>query len=507
MNPEKWRKLKAVFEEAVEMDGSSRADFLERACGGDTDLKNEIEALLKQHDNDSFLEKPASREFPELFESEMESYPPGKQLGVYTITGKIGRGGMGVVYLAHDGRLDRQVAIKMLPGDCLKDSRQRERIRREARAAARLSHPGIATVYSLEESGDDIYIVSEYIKGRTLRQVMEGSPLPLETLLNIALQTGGAIAEAHKHGVFHRDLKPENVMQTDSGSIKILDFGLARIVGGNYSDTDARLTRTGMFLGTPAYASPEQLLGSEVDYHTDIFSFGVLLYEMAAGKHPFGDGDSIVTIARILEGDTSDLMADNPSIPEELDRIVRQCLQKRPGNRYPDMQALLDDLERLCDNYGVKTARMNVSGGRTPGKRSGLHPLWWWQFHQAVAGFGNYGMVYPQWRVKQWLGGIEGSLLFFPLLIAVMIAANLRLHLWFTSRFYVAELAEQRRKVSIWIRCADWLFVCMLAATAVRIHTMHAIIATLLMAVAIGSMVAFSLIEPTTARAALDNNK
>ena len=116
-------------------------------------------------------------------------------------------------------------------------------------------------------------------------------------------------------------------------------------------------------------------------------------------------------------------------------------------------------------------------------------------------------MVYPQWRVKQWLGGIEGSLLFFPLLIAVMIAANLRLHLWFTSRFYVAELAEQRRKVSIWIRCADWLFVCILAATAVRIHTMHAIIATLLMAVAIGSMVAFSLIEPTTARAALDNNK
>lgn len=486
------------------MDSSSRAGFLERACSSDTDLKSEIEALLNQHDSDSFLEKPASREFPELFESEMESFSAGKRLGAYTITGKIGRGGMGIVYLAHDSRLDRPVAIKMLPADCLKDPRQRERIRREARAAARLSHPGIATVYSLEESGDDIFIVSEYIKGRTLRQVMKSSRLPLNTLLDIALQTGRAIAEAHTHGVFHRDLKPENIMQTDSGSIKILDFGLARIEGGDYSSTDARLTRTGMFLGTPAYASPEQLLGTDIDFHTDIFSFGVFLYEMAAGKHPFGDGESIATIARILEGDPPDPSVEDPSIPEELDRIVRRCLQKRPENRYSDMRTILNDLECLHDTCGAKPKRLHVSGDDdTSRERSRLHPLWWWQFHQAVAGFGYYGMIYPQWRVKQWLGGIEGSMLFFPLLIAVMIAANLRLHLWFTSRFYVSELAEQRRKVSIWIRCADWLFVCMLAISAIRIHTIHAIIATLLMAVAIGSLVAFTLIEPTTARAAL----
>jgi len=251
------------------MDGSGRADFLERACGSDADLKSEIAALLEQHDNDSFLEKPASREFSELLKSEMESFPSGKQLGAYTITGKIGRGGMGIVYLAHDSRLDRQVAIKMLPRDCLKDPGMRERIRREARAAARLSHQGIATVYSLEESGDDIYIVSEYVRGRTLRQVMTDDRLPLGALLDIALQTGRAIAEAHAHGVLHRDLKPENVIQTDSGGIKILDFGLARIEGGNYGGSDARLTRTGMFLGTPAYASPEQLLGTDVDFHTD----------------------------------------------------------------------------------------------------------------------------------------------------------------------------------------------------------------------------------------------
>lgn len=507
MNPERWQRLKEIFEEALEKDASSRAAFLEKACGSDVSLKSEVKALLERHDNDSFLEKPASRVFPELFDGEIESLPEGRQLGPYTITGKIGRGGMGIVYLAHDNRLDRPVAIKMLPGDYLKDPQQRERLRREARAAARISHPGIATVYSLEESGEDIYIISEYVRGRTLRQVVTGDPLPLESILDIALQTGRALAAAHEYGIVHRDLKPENVMQTSSGGVKILDFGLARIESGHPGGADARLTRTGMFLGTPAYASPEQLLGTEIDFHTDIFSFGVLLYEMAAGKHPFGGGESIATIARILEGNAPDLSATNPSVPEGLSGIVRRCLEKRPQDRYSNMQDVLNDLEHVCDACGAKPRRPPVTGGLARPKRSRLHPLWWWQFHQAFAGFGYYGMLYPQWRVKQWLGGIEGSLLFFPLLIAVGIAANLRLHLWFTSRFYVSELEAQRRKVSRWIRCADWLFVCMLAISAVRIHTEHAIIATLLMAVAIGSLVAFSLIEPTTARAALDKKE
>jgi hypothetical protein len=170
------------------------------------------------------------------------------------------------------------------------------------------------------------------------------------------------------------------------------------------------------------------------------------------------------------------------------------------------MHTLLTDLESFSGTQGNIPEPSSPSGGNIPTGHSRLHPLWWWRFHQAVAGFGYYGMLYPQWRVKEWLGGIEGSLLFFPLLIAVGIAANLRLHLWFTSRFYYAELADHRRRVSRWILGADWLFVTMLAITAIRIHTVHAIIAALLMAVAIGSLVAFTLIEPTTARAALDKN-
>jgi hypothetical protein len=213
-------------------------------------------------------------------------------------------------------------------------------------------------------------------------------------------------------------------------------------------------------------------------------------------------------IARILEGEVANLTEVNPALPKDLDRIVRRCLNKKAADRYGSTRNLLADLERTHSLQREKTSvDLPKPGDEVSGKAMTLTPLWWWQFHQAVAGFGYYGMLYPAWRVKQWLGGVEGSLLFFPVLIAVGIAANLRLHLWFTSRFYISELPDQRRKASRWIRWADWLFAIMLAASAIRIHAMHAIIATLLMSVAIGSMVAFLLIEPTTTRAALDDRE
>ena len=250
-----------------------------------------------------------------------------------------------------------------------------------------------------------------------------------------------------------------------------------------------------MFLGTPAYASPEQLLGAEVDESTDLFSLGLTLYELAAGRHPFLETDSITTIARILKAELQALTRVNPAISGEFDRIVRRCLNKQPEDRYESVRDLLVELEQLRDKPGKEP------------KTGSSATLWWWGFHQAVAGFGYYAMLYPMWRVKQWVGGIEGSLLFFPALIAVMVAANLRLHLWFTSKYYKSELPGQRRRVSRWIRWADYLFILMLAVSAVRIHTEHGVIATLLMAVAIGALVAFLLIEPTTARAALDKKQ
>jgi len=494
LNPERWQKLKRLFETALEKEESARSAFLDQECRSDPGLLQEVHALLDGYGGGSYLEKPAYAAVPELFQSEADDTMVGKRLGAYEITGKIGQGGMGIVYLARDCRLDRPVAIKMLAPKFTSNPHYRERLQREARAAAKLSHPGIATVYSLEEIGDSLYIVSEYIQGNTLLKMIDNGPVPVPQLIEIAIQMCHAMAAAHEQGIVHRDLKPENVVWTESGSVKILDFGLARFEPSTDLNPEARITRAGIFLGTPAYASPEQLLGAEVDRRTDIFSFGVLLYELATGKHPFGVGDSMSTIARILEAEVPELAQVNPAIPKGLDHIVRRCLKKKPAERYASTRDLQLELEQLSMGHDLKPELKPTSA------------LWWWQFHQACAGFGYYGMLYPLWVVKKQVDGIEGSLYFFPAIIAVGIAANLRLHLWFTSGFYMSELLYQRRKVSRWIRWADCVFVLVLALSAIRMHKVHAIWATLLMAVAIGALVAFSLIEPTTTKAAFGND-
>ena len=494
MNPERWQLLKELFEAAHDKSPTERAAFLDNFCRGDPSLKKEVEDLTASYASGSFLEKPAWESVPELFDAQAAETLMGRRLGPYEVGSEIGRGGMGIVYLARDMRLDRPVAIKMLAPNYTRDAQQRERLKREARAAARLSHPGIATIYALEEFDDSVCIVSEYIQGPTLGQIMSKGRLPFDQVLDIAIQIARGLVAAHEEGIVHRDLKPENVIRTESGIVKILDFGLARVEPKEGADAYPRLTQSGVFLGTPAYASPEQLLGSGVDRNTDIFSFGIMLYEMAYGNHPFKAGDSMSVMARILEAKVPDISQTNPLVPGDFARIVLRCLKKRPSERYANTRDLLAEMENLLSAPVEQPA---VLSGK---------PFWWWQFHQACAGFGYYAMLYPLWRVKQWLGGIEGSLLFFPALIAVGIAANLRLHLWFTSRYYVSELAEQRRRVAPWMRGADCLFIFMLVVCAVRLHTLHAIIATLLLAVAMGALVAFLMVEPVAARAALDNN-
>jgi eukaryotic-like serine/threonine-protein kinase len=494
LNPERWQRLKRLFEEALEKDVAARAAFLDEACQSDQSLRKEVQALLDGYGEDSFLEKPAFEVAPDLFQSDAEDDLIGTRLGAYEITRKIGHGGMGVVYLARDNRLDRPVALKMLAPRYISNSHFRERLKREARAAAKLSHPGIATVYSLEELGDALYIVSEYVSGPTLLKLIECGPVPVPQLMDIAIQVSRALAAAHEQGIVHRDLKPENVIRTESGSVKILDFWLARFEPNRDLSPEVRITRSGMFLGTPAYASPEQLLGSEVDRRTDIFSFGVLLYELATGEHPFGATDSMSTIARILEAEVPDLTHVNSKISRGLNRIIHRCLKKKAADRFDNARDLQAELEQLSAGRDIE-----------PEMRA-LSALWWWQFHQACVGFMYYGMLYPLWVVKKSFPGVEGSLYFFPAIIAVGVAANLRFHLWFTSRFYVSELPSQRRRVSRWIRLADWIFVIMLAGSAIRIHTVHAVYAALLMGVAIGGLVAFSLIEPTTSKAAFGND-
>jgi len=532
MNPDRWKRIKALFDEACAMSPPARNAFLEDACGNDADLRKEVASLLAGADSSGFLEKPVYAEAPELFDDAddeaAERLLNGK-LGSYEILRRLGSGGMGIVYLGRDARLDRLVAIKIISPRGAYDAILRERFMREARAACKLMHPGIAAVFSLEEGAEGLYAVFEYVPGRTLRKVLSAGALPFQEVLDIARQITEALAAAHAQGIVHRDLKPENIMLTDDGRVKILDFGLARIeaADGAANITAAGLTCAGAFIGTPAYASPEQLSGNPAERATDIFSLGILIYELATGRHPFGGGGALSTAARILQSEAEDISLINNSIPEEFSRIARRCLRKNPEDRYADARELLDDLKqfteaftsfrKLCDKPSQErstevealreipgTTLRKSDAGRDIEKSGASSAFWWWQFHQAVAGFGYYGMLYPLWRVKEWLGGVEGSLLFFPALIAVGVAANLRLHLWFTSSFYKSELNEQMRNVARWIRRADWLFVVMLAVSALRIHTLHAIIATLLMAVAIGGWVAFYLIEPATAKAALN---
>ena len=264
VDPERWHRLSDIFHKALEEKPERRDTFLEEACGGDAALRDEVASLLAHHDQtNEVIDTSTHLVDAELPEADPAESLVGQPLHQYSVTKKLGEGGMGVVYLADDTRLGRQVAIKALSHQFTQNTERRERLRREARAAAALSHPGIATVYALEEFGDSLYIVSEYVRGQTLRDEVETGPLSGRPLLDTGIEIVRALAVAHQHGVIHRDLKPENVIRTDEGSIKILDFGLARMQPpqGGWAASRTRLTEPGALLGTPGYMPPEQLSG------------------------------------------------------------------------------------------------------------------------------------------------------------------------------------------------------------------------------------------------------
>ena len=297
MNPREWSRARELFDAALARERSERSAFLDAACAGNLALHAEVTSLLAAHDRSAdFIERPVFEAAADLLVAR-DSELDGRFIGPYIIRHEIGRGGMGVVYLADDTRLSRRVALKALPPELGRDRRRRERLRQEARAAAALSHPGIATVYALEEIGDDLYLACEHVPGPTLRTLIESAPVPVTQVVDIAAQLARALATAHTQGVVHRDLKPENVVRTAAGVVKVLDFGLARMEGL----TPAHLTEDGDAPGTPGYMAPEQIRGQEVDFRADLFSFGVLVYEITCGSNPFEAGTRTATIARILE--------------------------------------------------------------------------------------------------------------------------------------------------------------------------------------------------------------
>jgi len=265
----------------------------------------------------------------------------GKTILHYKILSKLGEGGMGVVYKAEDTKLDREVAIKFLPRQISASQEERERFKIEAKAAAALNHTNIATVYNIEDADDETFIVMEYIKGQELKEKIDAGPLPIDDTLNIAIQIAKGLQAAHTKEVIHRDIKSANIMLTAEADVKIMDFGLAKRGG------QTKLTKEGTTLGTVAYMSPEQTSGDDVDQRSDLFSVGVLIYEMLSGQLPFkGDYDQAVTYS-ILNEEPEPVTSLRTGIPMELERIVYKCLEKDSSDRYQRADELIVDLRKL----------------------------------------------------------------------------------------------------------------------------------------------------------------
>jgi Tol biopolymer transport system component len=282
----------------------------------------------------------------------------GTTLHHYRIVRALGRGGMGEVYIAEDTKLHREVALKLLPGDMAADAERLQRFQREAQAVAALNHPNVVTIYTVEEADSVHFITMELVEGETLERMIPKRGLPLPELLRLAVPLADAIAAAHQRGIVHRDLKPANIMVTAEGRLKVLDFGLAKLKQARTGAADATTTTTDQLtmqhsiIGTPSYMSPEQAQGHPVDHRTDIFSAGVVLYEMATGTRPF-QGDSAVTILSSIIKDTPPPAFEvNPSLPRELDRIIMHCLAKDPAHRYQSALDLRNDLEEAQQQAG-----------------------------------------------------------------------------------------------------------------------------------------------------------
>jgi len=334
--------------------------------------------------------------------------------------------------------------------------------------AAGLSHPGIAVVHALEEVGDHFFIVSEYVRGETLRSAIGRGAMSVDQSLDYARQIGHALCAAHEAGIIHRDLKPENVLITGAGHLKVVDFGIAHIAG----EVGTQLTMAGAIFGTPAYMAPEQLAGAEADARSDLYALGVMLSEMVTGVHPLA-----------------------PSAPATSDpqvaAVVGRCLAREPRARYASARALLAAMARAASEPVTSAAA--------------FAPRWWWEFHQAAAA-GVYGlMMIPLWQARSIVGPVAGRVLFVLGLAGAVIAAVLRLHLWFTSRFYGAELAWVRARITSWITAADWVFALSLVAAGVMVGDDQSPLAITLLSVGIGIVVAFLVIEPVTTRAAFRN--
>ena len=336
MTPERWRQIERIYQDALDCNPPSRPAFIDHACAGDAELRQEVMSLLKAHQTDGrFLESNALEVTARSLANGMPALASGRRLGGFELVSLLGAGGMGEVWKAKDPALQREVAIKVLSAAFARDPDRLRRFEQEARAAAMLAHPNILAVYATGTEQGAPYLVTELLEGSTLRERLRDGGLPEGKAIEYAIEIAQGLAAAHDKGLVHRDLKPENVFITRDGRVKILDFGLAKLVSDSAGHDQTR-TATGVALGTPAYMSPEQVRGQPTDHRCDIFAFGAVLYEMLEGRRPFAGDSSVETMNAILSQAPPPLTRASPLV----DEIVRHCLEKEPGERYQSARDL-----------------------------------------------------------------------------------------------------------------------------------------------------------------------
>jgi eukaryotic-like serine/threonine-protein kinase len=351
MNADRYKKIKEIFQSVLDVPVEKRSIVLDEKCGHDLSMRAEVRRLLTAYDT-GFLEGPAFEALAlPIAENDLQ---PDSAIGHYTIVNKIGSGGMGDVYLAQDQRLGRSVAVKLLPAMFTDDADRLSRFQQEARAVSALNHPNILTIHEIGETDSTHYIATEYIDGETLRAKLNRGNVALNEALDIAIQCASALAAAHENGIIHRDIKPENIMLRRDNLVKVLDFGLAKLVeqdGVSIADDapEERYVKTapGVIMGTVQYMSPEQTRGHATDARTDIWSLGTVIYEMVTGRPAITGENAADLIAEIVKTHPAPPSQIIDGVPERLDEIVSKTLEKNPDERYQTANELLIDLKRL----------------------------------------------------------------------------------------------------------------------------------------------------------------